>query len=171
MGDNNKFDFKNVVDQLNIVKHATEIGINIQDRAMDVCDKHLKGSNIVRESKQQELNKLTQERDEDLSRLNSIKDLSELYEKKQKIHDFYNPKINRIESELKNCDNEKMINAEKIINAGAKALKTTVILLGASAAGYGATKLIKQSQDESALECIVEVDDNEEVLKNGSNID
>lgn len=42
--------------------------------------------------------------------LKDIKALNKLNEKKQKLYNFYNPKINEIENEIKHCDNEKMEN-------------------------------------------------------------
>ena len=92
--------------------------------------------------------------------LEGIKDIDELHEKKEKIYDFYNPKINRIENELKNCDAGKIINAGKFISDSVKIF----ICFGVGLAGYGAIKLIGHSQNKLALESIVEIDDYEAVL-------
>lgn len=160
--ENNKFNFKDAMDKLNLFKNAAEFGLNLQDKSMDVCDKHFEGSKIIIESKKQELTTLIQEKGKELIMLKDIKDLNELHEKKQKIYDFYNPKISEIESELKHCDNEKMDNSEKIKNNGIKIF--AALLLGTGTVGYGVAKSIEHSHNESVLESSVGYDDYKEVL-------
>lgn len=156
MANNNNFDIKVAMDKLNLVKQTAEMGIDVQDKVMDICEKQFKGSKIIRDNKERELNNLIQDKERELSMLIDIKDLDELHKKKKSINDFFDPQISRIENELKNCDNDKMSNSEKIVDAGIKVLKTTALLLASGAAGYGVSKLIEHSNCESALECSVD---------------
>lgn len=41
----NKFNIKEALDKINIFKNAGDACLNIQDKAMDIYNKHSKGSN------------------------------------------------------------------------------------------------------------------------------
>lgn len=158
MGNNNKnkFNLNEAIDKINIFKRSSDVCLDIQDKAMDIHSKHSKARNMLLDKYSEERNRITEERDKELERLDSIENLDERLNKKEKVRNIYKTELEKIDKNMKELDDSKFEFGDKAIGIGVKV--AAILALGAAGVA-GANKYIGNEENDGTVEKVLETDE------------